>query len=180
MASFYLASRTQSGRCGGRQHARAGNDPYPFYVSRAEGHHLWTKEGQRLIGYCLAYGPMILGHRHPLVMERVVKQLEQGWLYGTPSELEVSLAKRIVGHYPSIDMLRFVSTGTEATMAALRIARGYTGRDRIVKVEGGFHGAHDAVLVKEGFGGMTLAVPDRGMETIRAKLLTFPWQPALA
>ena len=134
--------------------------PYPFYVSRAEGPHLWTVDGQRLIDYCLAYGPMILGHRHPLVMERVVRQLEQGWLYGTPSELEVSLAKRIVGHYPSIDMLRFVSTGTEATMAALRIARGYTGKDRIVKVEGGFHGAHDAVLVKAGSGATTLGVPD--------------------
>lgn len=134
--------------------------PYPFYVSRAEGPHLWTKDGQRLIDYCLAYGPMILGHRHPVVMERVVRQMERGWLYGTPSELEVSLAERIVGHYPSIDMLRFVNTGTEATMAALRIARGYTRKDKIVKVEGGFHGAHDAVLVKAGSGATTLGVPD--------------------
>jgi len=134
--------------------------PYPFYVSRAEGPHLWDVDGKKLIDYCLAYGPMILGHRHPVIMERVVRQLEQGWLYGTPSELEVRLAERIAGLYPSIDMLRFVNTGTEATMAAIRIARGYTGRDRIVKVEGGFHGAHDSVLVKAGSGATTLGIPD--------------------
>ncbi|HPJ84570.1 MAG TPA: glutamate-1-semialdehyde 2,1-aminomutase, partial [Methanothrix sp.] len=134
--------------------------PYPFYVSRAEGPYLWDVDGKRLIDYCLAYGPMILGHRHPEIMKRVIEQLERGWLYGTPSELEIRLAERIVGHYPSIDMLRFVNTGTEATMAALRIARGYTGRDRIVKVEGGFHGAHDSVLVKAGSGATTLGIPD--------------------
>ncbi|HII07053.1 MAG TPA: glutamate-1-semialdehyde 2,1-aminomutase [Methanotrichaceae archaeon] len=134
--------------------------PYPFYVSRAEGPRLWDVDGKQLIDYCLGYGPMILGHRHPEIMERVVRQLEQGWLYGTPSELEVRLAERIVDLYPSIDMLRFVNTGTEATMAAIRIARGYTGRDRIVKVEGGFHGAHDSVLVKAGSGATTLGIPD--------------------
>lgn len=134
--------------------------PYPFYVSRAEGPYLWDVDGKKLIDYCLAYGPMILGHRHPQVLEKVVEQLERGWLYGTPSELEIRLAERIVAHYPSIDMLRFVNTGTEATMAALRIARGYTGRDRIVKVEGGFHGAHDSVLVKAGSGATTLGIPD--------------------
>ncbi|MGC9516048.1 aminotransferase class III-fold pyridoxal phosphate-dependent enzyme, partial [Methanocrinis sp.] len=85
--------------------------PYPFYVSRAEGPYLWDADGNKLIDYCLAYGPMILGHRHPLVMKRVVEQLERGWLYGTPSMLEVRLAERIVGLYPSIDMLRFVNTG---------------------------------------------------------------------
>ena len=134
--------------------------PYPFYVSRAEGPYLWDVDGNKLIDYCLAYGPMILGHRHPVVMERVIDQLERGWLFGTPSELELRLAERIVGLYPSIDMLRFVSTGTEATMAALRIARGFTKRDRIVKVEGGFHGAHDSVLVKAGSGATTLGTPD--------------------
>jgi glutamate-1-semialdehyde 2,1-aminomutase len=134
--------------------------PYPFYVSRAEGPFLWDVDGKKLIDYCLAYGPMILGHRRPEVMEKVIEQLERGWLYGTPSELEVRLAERIVAHYPSIDMLRFVNTGTEATMAALRIARGFTQRDRIVKVEGGFHGAHDSVLVKAGSGATTLGIPD--------------------
>jgi len=134
--------------------------PYPFFVSRAEGPYLWDVDGNKLIDYCLAYGPMILGHRHPVVVAKVIEQLERGWLYGTPSELEVALAERIAGLYPSIDMLRFVNTGTEATMAALRIARGYTGRERIVKVEGGFHGAHDSVLVKAGSGATTLGIPD--------------------
>jgi len=134
--------------------------PYPFFVSRAEGPYLWDVDGNKLIDYCLAYGPMILGHRHPVVVAKVIEQLERGWLYGTPSELEVALAERIAGLYPSIDMLRFVNTGTEATMAALRIARGCTGREKIVKVEGGFHGAHDSVLVKAGSGATTLGIPD--------------------
>ncbi len=134
--------------------------PYPFYVKRAEGPYLWDLDGNRFIDYCLAYGPMILGHRNPEVMRRVVAQLENGWLYGTPTPLEVELAERIIAHYPSIYMVRFVSTGSEATMAAIRIARGFTGREKIIKIEGGFHGAHDAVLVKAGSGATTFGVPD--------------------
>ncbi len=134
--------------------------PYPFYVKRAEGPYLWDLDGNRFIDYCLAYGPMILGHRNPEVLRRVVAQLENGWLYGTPTPLEVELAERITAHYPSIDMVRFVSTGSEATMAAIRIARGFTGREKIIKIEGGFHGAHDAVLVKAGSGATTFGVPD--------------------
>src|SRR5512136_1197640 len=90
--------------------------PYPFYTARSEGAHLWDLDGNRLIDYCLAYGPMILGHKHPAIIKAVTDQLQKGWLYGTPSELEVNLAKRIRNLYPSIEMLRFVSTGTEATM----------------------------------------------------------------
>lgn len=134
--------------------------PHPFYVSRAEGPYLWDVDENKFIDYCLAYGPMILGHRHPLVMEGVIDQFQKGWLYGTPSELEINLARRIVNLYPSIDMLRFVNTGTEATMAALRIARGCTGKDKVIKVEGGFHGAHDSVLIKAGSGATTLGIPD--------------------
>ena len=134
--------------------------PAPFYTSRAEGPYLWDMDGNRLIDYCLAYGPMILGHRNPEVMKAVVDQLQRGWLYGTPSEMEVSLAGRISRLYPSMEMLRFVSTGTEATMAAIRVARGTTGRDKIIKIEGGFHGAHDSVLIKAGSGATTLGVPD--------------------
>ncbi|MHC1632160.1 MAG: glutamate-1-semialdehyde 2,1-aminomutase [Methanotrichaceae archaeon] len=134
--------------------------PHPFYVSRAKGPYVWDVDGNKFIDYCLSYGPMILGHRHPRVMDKVIDQLQKGWLYGTPSELEVNLARRIVDLYPSINMLRFVNTGTEATMAALRIARGCTGKDKIVKIEGGFHGAHDSVLVKAGSGATTLGIPD--------------------
>ncbi|NPV62298.1 MAG: glutamate-1-semialdehyde 2,1-aminomutase [Methanotrichaceae archaeon] len=144
--------------------------PHPFYTARGEGPYLWDVDGNRLIDYCLAYGPMILGHRHPAVMQAVIEQLQKGWLYGTPSELEIGLAKRIAGLYPSIDMLRFVSTGTEATMAALRVARGATGKDKIIKVEGGFHGAHDSALIKAGSGATTLGIPDsRGVPADTAK-----------
>jgi glutamate-1-semialdehyde 2,1-aminomutase len=134
--------------------------PYPFYTARADGPYLWDADGNRLIDYCLAYGPMILGHRHPAIVRAVEDQMSRGWLYGTPSELEVAAAERITRLYPSMEMLRFVSSGTEATMAAIRVARGATGRDKIIKIEGGFHGAHDSVLVKAGSGATTLGIPD--------------------
>ncbi len=144
--------------------------PHPFYTARAEGPYLWDADGNRFIDYCLAYGPMILGHRHPAIEKAVIDQLKNGWLYGTPSELEVRMAERISRLYPSVEMLRFVSTGTEATMAALRVARGATGRDKIIKIEGGFHGAHDSVLVKAGSGATTLGIPDsKGVPADTAK-----------
>jgi len=144
--------------------------PAPFYTARAEGPYLWDMDGNRLIDYCLAYGPMILGHKNPVVMKAVIDQLQRGWLYGTPSEMEVILAKRISRLYPSIEMLRFVSTGTEATMAAIRVARGTIGSDKIIKIEGGFHGAHDSVLVRAGSGATTLGVPDsKGVPADTAK-----------
>jgi glutamate-1-semialdehyde 2,1-aminomutase len=144
--------------------------PYPFYTARSEGAYLWDLDGNRLIDYCLAYGPMILGHKHPAIIHAVADQLQKGWLYGTPSELEVNLAKRIMNLYPSIEMLRFVSTGTEATMAALRVARGASGRNMIIKIEGGFHGAHDSVLIKAGSGATTLGIPDsKGVPADTAK-----------
>lgn len=134
--------------------------PCPFYTARSEGPYLFDADGNRFIDYCLAYGPMILGHRHPAIIKAVEDQLQKGWLYGTPSELEILLAQRITSLYPSMEMLRFVSTGTEATMAALRVARGATGRNKIIKIEGGFHGAHDSVLIKAGSGATTLGIPD--------------------
>jgi glutamate-1-semialdehyde 2,1-aminomutase len=96
----------------------------------------------------MGYGPLILGHAHPAVYAAVAEQLKLGWDYGTPVKAEIDLAERIQVDFPSMEMLRFVSTGTEATMSAIRAARGFTGEDTIVKVEGGYHGAHDAVLVK--------------------------------
>ncbi|UXD21106.1 glutamate-1-semialdehyde aminotransferase [Ignicoccus pacificus DSM 13166] len=129
---------------------RAAVKPYPFYVRSADGPYLRTVEGEELIDYVLGYGPLILGHRHPQVRKAVEEQLEKDWLYGTPYELEIELAKKIISHYPSIDMIRFVNSGTEATMAAIRLARGYTGRKKIIKFDGCYHGAHDAVLVKAG------------------------------
>ena len=129
---------------------RAAVRPYPFYVASAEGAKLKTVEGRELIDYVLGYGPLILGHAHPAVKQALEEQIDKGWLYGTPTELEIELAKKIISHYPSIEMVRFVNSGTEATMTAIRLARGYTGRKKIVKFEGCYHGAHDSVLVKSG------------------------------
>lgn len=134
--------------------------PYPFYTARGQGPYLWDADGNRFIDYCLAYGPMILGHCHPAIARAAAEQMSRGWLFGTPSELEVEAARRVSQLYPSMQMLRFVSSGTEATMAAIRVARGATGRDKIVKIEGGFHGAHDSVLIKAGSGATTLGIPD--------------------
>ncbi|KSW12002.1 glutamate-1-semialdehyde aminotransferase [Pyrodictium occultum] len=138
---------------------RAAVKPYPFYVSRAEGPYIYTVDGERLIDYVLAYGPLFLGHRHPRVLEAVREQLEKGWLYGTPTELEVALAKKILRYYHPGGMVRFVNTGTEATMTAIRLARGYTGRKYIVKFNGCYHGAHDSVLVGAGSAAAEYGVP---------------------
>ena len=134
--------------------------PYPFYTASASGCWLKTVDGAEYIDCCLGYGPLLLGHAHPAVAEAVADQLSRGTLYGTPSELELDLARIITADYPSIDMLRFVSTGTEATLSALRLARGFTGKTEIVKVEGGFHGAHESVLIAAGSGALTHGTPD--------------------
>jgi glutamate-1-semialdehyde 2,1-aminomutase len=134
--------------------------PYPFYTTGAQGAHLETADGTTLIDCCMAYGPLILGHAHPHIRKAIAGQLEKGWLYGTPSPLEPEFAQLVTGDHPGMEMVRFVSSGSEATMAAIRLARGFTGKKDIVKVEGGFHGAHDAVLVKAGSGATTMGVPD--------------------
>ncbi|WP_456473693.1 glutamate-1-semialdehyde 2,1-aminomutase [Candidatus Pyrohabitans sp.] len=133
--------------------------PYPFFTARGEGSRLYDVDGNSYIDYCLAYGPLILGHAPPGVVQAVKEQIERGSAYGTPTELELEFAKRIVRAVPSAEMVRFVNTGTEATMAAIRLARGVTGRKKIVKFEGAFHGAHDYVLVKAGSGATTHGVP---------------------
>jgi glutamate-1-semialdehyde 2,1-aminomutase len=159
-SSIKLYDRARKLMPGGVSSPVRAISPYPFYTSRSDGPFLWDADGNRFIDYCLAYGPMILGHRHPAIMQAVSDQMGRGWLYGTPSELEVRLAERICRLYPSMEMLRFVSTGNEATMAALRVARGATGKDMIIKIEGGFHGAHVSVLIKAGSGATTLGIPD--------------------
>jgi glutamate-1-semialdehyde 2,1-aminomutase len=148
--------------------------PYPFYTSFASGSHLTTVDGANLLDCCMAYGPLILGHAHPAVKEAIRNQLENGWLYGTPSPLEPAFARMITGDHPGMDMVRFVSSGSEATMAAIRLARGFTKKSDIVKIEGGFHGAHDAVLVKAGSGATTTGVPDSA--GVLADLVAHTWQ----
>ncbi len=133
--------------------------PYPFFTSHAKGSKIYDIDGNEYIDYCLAYGPLILGHAHDYVVERIKEQAERGTAYGTPTEQEVVLAEKVVKHVPSAEMVRFVNSGTEATMSAIRLARGYTGRKKIVKIEGAFHGAHDYVLVKAGSGATTHGVP---------------------
>ncbi|MCU0632548.1 MAG: glutamate-1-semialdehyde 2,1-aminomutase [Methanolinea sp.] len=134
--------------------------PYPFYTRSASGPHLRTVDGDELIDCCMAYGPLMLGHAHPVIKAAILDQLERGWLYGTPAPLEPAFASLVTGDHPGMDMIRFVSSGSEATMAAIRLARGFTGNKEIIKVEGGFHGAHDGVLVKAGSGATTLGIPD--------------------
>ncbi len=134
--------------------------PFPFYTRSAKGCHITDEDGNDYVDYCMGYGPLILGHQAAPVREAIRKQLDDGWLYGTPCGLEVRYAKKIKEFYPGMQMMRFVSTGGEATMSALRAARGFTGREKIVKIEGGFHGAHDGVLVKAGSGAATMGIPD--------------------
>ncbi|QSZ66011.1 glutamate-1-semialdehyde-2,1-aminomutase [Methanofollis aquaemaris] len=134
--------------------------PYPFYTAGGRGPFIKTVDGRELIDCCLGYGPLILGHAHETVRRAIEEQVTEGWLYGTPCPQELGLARRVIDDHPSIDMVRFVSSGSEATMAAIRLARAATGRQDIIKIEGGFHGAHDAVLVKAGSGATTMGVPD--------------------
>ncbi len=134
--------------------------PYPFFVERSEGARLYDAEGKSYIDYCLAFGPMILGHNNPTVRKAVEERLSNGWCFGTPTEAELEYASLITSTVPNVDKIRCMNTGTEATMTAIRLARGFTGRDKIIKIEGAFHGAHDAVLVKAGSGALTHSVPN--------------------
>ncbi|MBN1109928.1 MAG: glutamate-1-semialdehyde 2,1-aminomutase [Methanomassiliicoccales archaeon] len=136
------------------------SEPFPLFIKGGKGATLFDVDGNRYSDYCLAYGPLILGHAHPRVVEALRKQAGEGTLYGAPTELEVEMASLISSLYPSMPMMRFVSSGTEATMHALRLARGFTGRSKIIKIEGAFHGAHDSVLVKAGSGAATHGTPD--------------------
>ena len=134
--------------------------PYPFFTARAQGSRLYDEDGNSYLDYSLAYGPMILGHAHPEINEAVKEQLRDGTMYGTPTEAEVEMAEIVSAAYPSIDKLRLVNSGTEATMHAIRVARGFTKKKKIIKFAGCYHGAHDYVLVKAGSGATTFGVPD--------------------
>jgi glutamate-1-semialdehyde 2,1-aminomutase len=131
----------------------------PRFVQRAEGPCFWDSNGTRYIDYIGSWGPMILGHGHPAVLEAVQKAARDGFSFGAPTEREVELAEEIVRHVPSIEMVRLVSSGTEAGMSAIRLARGATGRSKIVKFEGCYHGHADALLVKAGSGLATFGNP---------------------
>ena len=132
----------------------------PRFIARADGAHVWDEDGNQLLDYVGAWGPMILGHRHPAVIAAVARQLTSGFAFGAPTALEVEMAAVVAQAMPSIEMVRFVSSGTEATMAALRLARAATNRTRVVKFEGCYHGHGDSFLVKAGSGAATFGTPD--------------------
>ncbi|MDI9332084.1 MAG: glutamate-1-semialdehyde 2,1-aminomutase [Alphaproteobacteria bacterium] len=131
----------------------------PRFVQRAQGAYFWDANGQRYIDYIGSWGPMILGHGHPAVLEAVQKAALDGFSFGAPTEREIELAEEILRHVPSMEMVRLVSSGTEAGMSALRLARGATGRSKIIKFEGCYHGHADALLVKAGSGLATFGNP---------------------
>ena len=115
----------------------------PVFIDHSEGPYIFDSEGKRYIDYVLSWGPMLMGHNHPAVREAVVRQSAKGLSFGAPTELEIELAERICRIMPGMDLVRMVNSGTEATMSAIRLARGYTGRDTIVKFEGCYHGHSD-------------------------------------
>ena len=135
-------------------------EPYPFFVERAQGAKMYSVDDTTYIDYCMAYGALLLGHAYPDIVEAVKNQLAKGSLYGAPTEREVEFAELISKSSPCMEMLRLVNSGTEATMHAIRAARGYTGRKKIIKFEGCFHGSHDSVLVKAGSGATTFSAPN--------------------
>lgn len=131
----------------------------PVFIERGAGAYIWDADGNRYIDYVGSWGPAILGHAHPTVVAAVKQAAESGLSFGAPTELETQMAELIKASMPSIEKVRMVSSGTEATMSAIRLARGYTGRDKIIKFEGCYHGSADALLVKAGSSALTLGVP---------------------
>jgi len=131
----------------------------PLFIKHAEGAYIIDEDDRRYVDYVGSWGPMILGHGHPEVLDSVRRQLEHGLSYGAPTAMETEMAELVCSLVPSMDMVRMVSSGTEATMSAIRLARGYTGRDTIIKFEGCYHGHSDSLLVKAGSGALTFGVP---------------------
>jgi glutamate-1-semialdehyde 2,1-aminomutase len=160
MSYFEEASRIIAGGVNSPVRAFRGVGGEPLFIRRARGAHVETEDGRRLIDYVGSWGPMILGHADPAVIAAVTRRAADGLSFGAPTLIETELARAIAALVPSIELLRMVSSGTEATMSAIRLARGHTGRERIVKFEGCYHGHSDALLVKAGSGALTLGVPD--------------------
>ncbi len=132
----------------------------PTFIERAKGSKIWDVDGNEYVDYVGSWGPMILGHAHPRIMAALKRIATKGTSFGAPTSLEVELAIKVKKAFPSIELVRMVSSGTEAVMSAIRVARGYTGRDKILKFEGCYHGHGDSLLVKAGSGATTLGIPD--------------------
>ncbi|MDP6627024.1 MAG: glutamate-1-semialdehyde 2,1-aminomutase, partial [Methanopyri archaeon] len=157
---FELAKNYIPGGVNSPVRAFSGVGGKPFFVSRASGSRIHDVDGREYIDYVCSWGPLILGHAHPEVMACVRDQTERGVSYGAPTEAESLLARMIVEALPGVELVRMVNSGTEATMSAVRLARGFTGRDMIIKFDGCYHGHVDHLLIQAGSGGLTLGVPD--------------------
>ena len=157
---FEQAQQTIPGGVNSPVRAFTGVGGTPLFIERAEGAYTFDADGKQYIDYVGSWGPMILGHNHPAILDAVITTAQKGLSFGAPTELEITMAEKVRELVPSMEKLRMVSSGTEATMSAIRLARGYTGRDKILKFEGCYHGHADSLLVKAGSGALTLGVPN--------------------
>ncbi|RHW76937.1 glutamate-1-semialdehyde 2,1-aminomutase [Colwellia sp. RSH04] len=157
---FAQAQKTIPGGVNSPVRAFNGVGGSPCFIKRAEGAYVYDADDKAYIDYVGSWGPMILGHNHPAILDAVMKTAQNGLSFGAPTELEITMAEKVKELVPSMESLRMVSSGTEATMSAIRLARGYTGRDKILKFEGCYHGHADSLLVKAGSGALTMGVPN--------------------
>jgi glutamate-1-semialdehyde 2,1-aminomutase len=148
-------------------------DPYPFFVKKADGSVIWDVDGNRYLDFCNGYGALLFGHRRKEILSAVLSQLKNGTLYCAPTDIEVELSELIVRNYPSMEKVRLVNTGSEATMTAIRLARGFTKKKKIIKFEGCYHGAHDSVLVKAGSGAAHngISISEGGLDEVSKNTL---------
>ncbi|HEX6922724.1 MAG TPA: glutamate-1-semialdehyde 2,1-aminomutase [Bacillales bacterium] len=159
-AAFEKAKKVMPGGVNSPARAFKSVDMDPLFIDHGKGSHVYDIDGNEYIDYVLSFGPLILGHADDQVVEALNRTAEKGTSFGAPNELETKLADLVVDRVPSIDVVRMVNSGTEATMSAIRLARGYTGRDKIIKFEGCYHGHVNSLLIKAGSGVATLGLPD--------------------
>jgi glutamate-1-semialdehyde 2,1-aminomutase len=152
-------------------------EPYPFFAKKSDGAYIWDEDKNKYIDFCNGYGALLLGHRRKEIINAVSKQLTQGTLFCTPTESEIELSKLIIGNFSSIQKVRLVNTGGEATMTAIRLARGFTKKKKIIKFEGCYHGAHDSVLVQAGSGSAHngISISDGGLDEVSKNTLVVPY-----
>jgi len=152
-------------------------EPYPFFVKRSNGSSLWDEDGNRFVDFCNGYGALLLGHTRKEIINSVLSQMKNGTLYTAPTSLEIELSKLIIKNFPSIQKVRTVNTGAEATMTAIRLARGFTKKKKIIKFEGCYHGAYETVLVKAGSGSAHngISISDGGLDEVSRNTLVVPY-----
>lgn len=152
-------------------------EPYPFFVKRSQGSLLWDEDGRKLVDFCNGYGALLLGHTRKEIITAVSNQMKKGTLYTAPTTLEIELSKLIMNNFPSMQKVRTMNTGAEATMTAIRLARGFTKKKKIIKFEGCYHGAYDTVLVQAGSGSAHngISISDGGLDEVSRNTLVVPY-----